>query len=254
VKPRRGIGENSWHSRAERALVAIGAEREGDGGALLHATNQSARRPGAKSPSAIPSRRHVPDWLHSPAPPEARPPRPLAPSAISADTLAAPPPSAALADAARRGILLHQLFERLPGVPPGQRLEAALRWLERSAGLLDPAAREAIAYGACNVLANPDYADLFGPGSLAEAPIAATLPDGRVIAGTVDRLLVDPAQVRVIDFKTGSHVPAGAADVPRPHLAQMAAYAEVLRVIFPGRTVEAALLYTAGPKLLRLAC
>jgi ATP-dependent helicase/nuclease subunit A len=32
----------------------------------------------------------------------------------------------------------------------------------------------------------------------------------------------------------------------------MAAYADALRVIFPGRKVEAALLYTAGPKLVML--
>ena len=48
---------------------------------------------------------------------------------------------------------------------------------------------------------------LFGPGSLGEAPLAATLPDGRVIAGTVDRLLVEDDRVSVIDFKTG-RVPA----------------------------------------------
>ena len=41
------------------------------------------------------------------------------------------------------------------------------------------------------------------PDSLAEAPLAATLPDGRVVAGTVDRLLVEPERVSVIDFKTG---------------------------------------------------
>jgi len=32
----------------------------------------------------------------------------------------------------------------------------------------------------------------------------------------------------------------------------MAAYAEALRVIFPGKTVRAALLYTAGPRLFEL--
>ena len=89
---------------------------------------------------------------------------------------------------------------------------------------------------------------MFGPGSLAEAPLAATLPDGRVIAGTVDRLLVEPNRVSVIDFKTG-RVPSSAAAIPNAHRAQMSAYAEALRVIFPGRTISASLLYTAGPLL-----
>ena len=44
------------------------------------------------------------------------------------------------------------------------------------------------------------------------------------------------------------------AEVPRAHFVQMGAYAEALRVIFPGRKVEAALLYTAGPRLIPLDC
>jgi ATP-dependent helicase/nuclease subunit A len=32
----------------------------------------------------------------------------------------------------------------------------------------------------------------------------------------------------------------------------MQAYAEALRVIFPGRAVRASLLYTAGPKLIEV--
>ncbi len=55
----------------------------------------------------------------------------------------------------------------------------------------------------CGILSDDRFADLFGPGSLGEAPLAATLPDGRVIAGTVDRLLIEDERVSVIDFKTG---------------------------------------------------
>jgi ATP-dependent helicase/nuclease subunit A len=37
-----------------------------------------------------------------------------------------------------------------------------------------------------------------------------------------------------------------------PHLRQMAAYAEALAVIFPGRRIEAKILYTSGPVLHQL--
>jgi ATP-dependent helicase/nuclease subunit A len=76
---------------------------------------------------------------------------------------------------------------------------------------------------------------------------------GYVIAGTVDRLLVEPDRVRVVDFKTGRRVPLGLDEVPVFHLRQMAAYAEALRVVFPGRRVEAALLYTSAPRLFELS-
>ena len=116
----------------------------------------------------------------------------------------------------------------------------------------DAAERSAIASSVCGVLSDPEFAPLFGPGSLGEAPLAATLPDGRVIAGTVDRLLVEDQRVSVIDFKTG-RVPEREDDIPASHRAQMAAYSEALRVIFPGRAVRAALLYTAAPRLFELA-
>jgi ATP-dependent helicase/nuclease subunit A len=92
---------------------------------------------------------------------------------------------------------------------------------------------------------------LFGPGSLAEAPLAATLSDGTVVAGTVDRLLVEPERVSVIDFKTG-RVPASQDAIPASHLAQMRAYSNALRIIFPGRQIRAALLYTSSPRLFDL--
>ena len=73
-----------------------------------------------------------------------------------------------------------------------------------------------------------------------------------VIAGIVDRLLVTDDAVTVIDYKTGRHVPESAAAVAPAYLRQMAAYRDALRVIFPGRRVAAALLYTAAPRLIVL--
>jgi len=127
-----------------------------------------------------------------------------------------------------------------------------MTWLERSAGLSDAAERAALADLVCSILADSRFADLFGPGSLAEAPIAATLPDGRVVAGTVDRLLVEEERISVIDFKTG-RAPGGDLQIPAAHRAQMAAYAEALGVIFPGRTIRSALLYTGTPQLFELS-
>ena len=73
-----------------------------------------------------------------------------------------------------------------------------------------------------------------------------------MIAGTVDRLLIEEGRVSVLDFKTG-RVPSAASAIPAAHLAQMRAYTEALQVIFPAREIRAALLYTAGPQLFDLA-
>ncbi len=183
------------------------------------------------------------------APVEARPPRPLAPSAPGEDDVADPPPSLALRAAAMRGKLLHQLFERLPGVAAAEREALGDAWLQHAAGVDDAALRQALVRDACTIVSNPLYAALFSDAALAEAPIAAVLDDGIVIAGTVDRLLVTDDRILVVDFKTVRKVPVNAAEIPGAHVNQMAAYVAALKVIFPGRAVEAALLYTAGPVL-----
>ena len=248
--------ENCWHLSVERALVSLGAHSEEDPewGQVLRYRGSGTT--GAIKPKAAPlalARPPIPDWARTPAPPEARPPQPLAPSAIVEDSESLPPPSEAVRSAAERGTLIHQLLERLADVDSPERHSTALRWLERSAGLGDPAARLEIADTVCEVLSEPSFSALFGKGSLAEAPLAATLPDGTVVAGTVDRLLVESGRISVIDFKTGK-VPRSHDAIPASHKAQMSAYTGALRVIFPGREVRAALLYTSGPQLFELQC
>ena len=255
VQPATRIADDSWYARTERALAASGVAWAADehwGEVIDYRGPIPERAVRPRAAKTRPSPPELPAWLAQPAPIEARPPRPLSPSALVEDSESAPPPSPAQRAAARRGTLLHSLFERLPGVAPEQRHAAALLWLERSAGVAEPAARDEIASAACAVIADPRFADLFGADSLAEAPIAATLGDGRVVAGTVDRLLVAPEVVRVIDFKSGRSVPDDARSIPPSHRSQMLAYSEALAVIFPGRRIEAALLYTAAPKLIPL--
>jgi ATP-dependent helicase/nuclease subunit A len=239
-----------WHRIVEQAMASLGSPA-GDGHLALRFGSTGAAR-ARKFDKLDLTPAVVPDWARQPAPPEARPPRPLAPSAIAADDESAPPPSEAMRAAALRGTWIHQLLERLPAVEENARGTCADRWLERSAGVDDAALRQDIVTQVCGILADPRFAALFGPGSLAEAPLAATLPDGRVIAGTMDRVLVEQDRVSVIDFKTG-RVPADQAAIPNGHRAQMTAYAQALQVIFPGRRISAALLYTAGPKLFQLA-
>lgn len=239
----------SWYAAADRAMAALGAETvDGErrfGGTATH-------RPVSMAKSAIDSARPdvaLPDWVVAAAPEEARPPRPLAPSSLGPDLVADPPPDADRRAAAERGRLIHSLFERLPAVIPDQRRLAADRWLQSAAGVVDPAVRQDIVDGVCRVLHDPRFADLFGPDALAEAPIAAIVADGFVVSGTVDRLLVTDEVVRVIDFKTGRRAPAELSAIPVYHLRQMSAYVDALGVIFPGRTITASLLYTAGPVL-----
>ncbi|MGB7404595.1 MAG: double-strand break repair helicase AddA [Pacificimonas sp.] len=188
----------------------------------------------------------LPDWVSQTAPPEARPPRPLAPSKPEDDSNLPPPgPGPALKKAALRGRLMHLLFERLPSVAPTEREDRARAWLRLRAEGLDI---DDMVIEVMRVMTDPVTAPLFGSDALAEAPISATVDD-RVVAGTIDVLLVDEEHVRAVDYKTDRNVPETALEIPQRHRNQMSAYRAALEKIFPDRRIETSLLYTAGPAL-----
>lgn len=254
-KEDRSLPELCWHAAVDGVMEAMGLGWQDAGPRWgqkrVHAVNAKAWARRREKPAAAAAAASIPGWATKPAPEEARPPRPLAPSALGEDDVALPPQGGARAAAVERGLLLHALFERLPPVAPARRRAAAAHWLRAQAAALDEAARAAMIDEVLGVLDDPAHAALFGPGSLAEVPLSAVV-DGLVVAGIVDRLLVTGDAVTVVDYKTGRHVPTSAAEVQPAYLRQMAAYRDALGTIFPGRRVEAALLYTAAARLIRL--
>ena len=242
---------NSWYARLQALFLPDEWTADPLWGARLEhgaAPDEVPPRP-AERVAQLP---FLPPWLEVPVAAEPRPPRPLAPSALGEDLAADPPyPPGAGAVAARRGVVLHKLLERLPDVPVAERKAAAQAWLARAAGDFAAPARAEMAAAALAVLETRAWADLFGPAALAEVPIAAAI-GGQVVAGTIDRLLVEGERVRLVDFKTARRPPASLDEVPVGILRQMAAYAAALEATYPGRRIEAALLYTQVPMLLEL--
>lgn len=239
----------SWYAASRAAFDALGIP-EGEGERVFVGSEpQPAAARKAADAVAEETSVELPGWAKNPAPVEARPPRPLAPSSLGDDLVADPPPGPALRAAAERGRLIHALLERLPAVAADRRADAAERWLAGAGGVADSGQRAELVSAALGVLNDARFAELFGPDALAEAPIAAVVAGGHVVSGTADRLLATDDKVLVVDFKTGRRAPDSLDSVPPYHIRQMAAYVAALEVVFPGRQVEAGLLYTAGPVL-----
>jgi ATP-dependent helicase/nuclease subunit A len=199
----------------------------------------------------------LPGWTQTPPPPEAVPPRPLAPSRPSGEE---PPVRSPLgADEGRRfkrGRLVHRLLQSLPDLAPGARAAAAARFLASPAHDLDAEQRAEIAAVTLAVLDDPALAALFGPGSRAEVPIVGLIDsaDGpQAVSGQVDRLLVAEDSVLVVDYKSNRPAPATEAEVAPVYLRQMATYHTVLSEIYPDHRIDCALLWTDGPRLMQLS-
>ena len=199
----------------------------------------------------------LPAWAAGQAAPEPKTARYAAPSRIEdeADSRApAPSPLAKVAGLGRyrRGEVIHRLLQILPDIAPSERRAAGGRLLAAERDLTDDQRAE-MAAAAFGVLEDDRFAAVFGPGSRAEVALAGTspaLPKGLAISGRVDRLVVTDDQVLVVDYKTNRPAPARIENADPAYLAQMAVYVAVLREVFPDRRVEAALVWTDGPKLM----
>jgi ATP-dependent helicase/nuclease subunit A len=106
------------------------------------------------------------------------------------------------------------------------------------------------------ILADPDLAPLFGPQSLAEVPVVATLrgPDGRteVVTGQIDRLLVRERDCVILDYKSNRPAPMQASQVASAYLRQLAAYKAAIAAVYPGKSIACKILWTAGPTLMAI--
>jgi ATP-dependent helicase/nuclease subunit A len=151
----------------------------------------------------------------------------------------------------RRGRLVHALLQHLPDHPAASRDDVARRFLARPGHGLDDTEQAAVHAEVSTLLDAPLVAAALGPGSLAEAPLAGRV-GGRLIAGQVDRLLVEPDRVLVLDYKTNRPPPIDVAAVAPLYLRQMAAYRALLRAAFAGRRVECALVWTYGARVMAL--
>ena len=200
----------------------------------------------------------LPAWLMSgPAREDAD--RRLAPSRLGTEDAApAPSPLATTAGPGaplgrfRRGDLIHRLLERLPEIDPAERVSAAVRMLSRERDLTDEHRTEMIA-AAFSLLNDARFAPVFGPGSRAEVALSGTAPDlppGVAVSGRIDRLVITPERVLVVDYKTNRPAPDRIEDADPAYVLQLAVYVAVLRRLYPDRPVEAALVWTDGPKLM----
>jgi ATP-dependent helicase/nuclease subunit A len=245
---------DSWFAMMEGAMRALGHDWEEDarwGQVMRHVGKDgiAAAPPATSDQSAKdePAPLDPPPWLFAPAPQEQRPPRPLVPSRLEDDDYGDAPPSLAMQAAATRGKLLHALFERITDEAS---LDAAAKWLDIT--VRDSAIDKRQIFDAVTaVVRNPDWSDFFKAGARSEVPLAALVGE-TVITGRIDRMIVEPGRVRIIDFKTGRSVPDDAQGVITPYLRQMAHYVAALETIFPDCEVEASLLFTHAPRLIRL--
>jgi ATP-dependent helicase/nuclease subunit A len=200
----------------------------------------------------------LPLWLRTPAPPEAAADlllRPSDPAEDEGPRVRTGEAQQARSRALQRGTLVHRLLQSLPDVAPERRHAAALTYLARNAGGWTDDERGALAQQLMALIADPRFQAVFSVGSRAEVSIVGRLdrPGRPLISGQIDRLVVTPSEVLIVDYKTNHAPPGRAAEAPAGYVRQLALYRAVLQKLYPRLPVRAALLWTETPELMEIS-
>lgn len=269
---KRQPGPMTWHAIVTAALAGAPeseALTEPSTGQAVHrfrvtpprAVAETTEPPEAEAERDAPA---LPPGLAVPLPPTPALPRPLAPSGASVlideERQAVISGKSPVLDAGgepvfaiARGLAVHRLLQMLPTLPSGERHAAGERYLARIGGAWPDGERESALASVERLLGDARFEPIFVEGSRAEVSLMGTLMvkgRERAVSGQIDRLAVTADKVLIADFKTNRPAPSSLAEVPPAYIVQLALYRALLQPIYPGREVEAALIFTETPLLI----
>jgi ATP-dependent helicase/nuclease subunit A len=262
---RNSVRENSWYDLVKRGLansdLAFQEIPAGDG------VVKSYRRAEDGTPETdialdVAAVKHpsLPAWLHTPAPSGQIIDRMLRPSDPAEDEghrIRTGESVEMRARALQRGTLVHRLLQSLPDIASARRRDAALGYLARNANDWTDGDREALAERVLALIEDARFAALFAPGSRAEVGIVGRLDRAErppaLVSGQIDRLVVTPDEVLIVDYKTNHAPPRNLAEAPAAYVRQLALYRAVLKKLYPQLPVRAALLWTETPELMEIS-
>ncbi|MBU4531743.1 MAG: double-strand break repair helicase AddA [Hoeflea sp.] len=275
----REVKTPTWHSLAAAGIAAAAADQ---GYSVTDAVHDFGGEPfeirrlcrsGAENQSATetikPKQDTNPadvalDVATAPLPKPRRLPRPLAPSGVSAvledsGGIASRSPfadtGAGSAAALERGTMMHRLLQALPSVPAEDRRAMLSRYLARALPADQAVAAAGIEAQVLAVLEDPRFSPIFEADGEAEVSVMGPLRIGgeeRAVSGRIDRVALDGDRLLIVDYKTGL-APGPGEQPPAGHVSQLAIYRALLAPLYPGRQIDAALVYLSGPNLVEIA-
>jgi ATP-dependent helicase/nuclease subunit A len=248
------VRKNSWYDLIDKGLAGSGLDKQvvetPYGKVTRFARAEDVAALGVPAASVV-EQIMLPDWLRTMAPRETIDDdlvRPSGQGAGDGRTVRAGESVQSRALALQRGTLVHRLLQSLPDLAVERRREAALGFLARNASDWAEADRAALADKVLALIGDHRFAEVFAAGSRPEVAIVGRLErpgwPPALVSGQIDRLVVRPDEVLIVDFKTNQAAPGNAAEAPTAYVRQLALYRAVLARLYPQRVIRAALLWT----------
>ncbi len=244
------IKPTSWFSLCEKMLVEGGYPAD----KIYRITTDEGFEKEKKNEQIISAvMPEMENWMNTDAPDENAASKPYTPSNLTEDK-DEPDSVSPLQDAGnfyRRGTIIHKLLQFLPQ-NTGDKEQTIDIFLQKNAHDFSKEQCAKIKSEVMALLNNPEFTDLFGEKAQAEVPIVGEV-DGIMISAQLDKLLVLPDKVMIVDFKTNQPPAKDVASTSPNYIRQLGLYAKLLQRIYPNLPVETYILWTNEARLMRVA-
>ncbi len=242
------IDSKTWYAAVSSGFDRLESVIETDNGDRIYRLTERQTQAEPFPPKKVPE---LPSWIRQKAMPEIENLKSFSPSRQDIDDQPVYSPLAQLQEHRfKRGNATHKLLQILPDILPEKQEHAARAYLENERLGFSAELQESIINETMRILRDPVFAPVFGPGSFAEVPVTGKLPDGRLINGQIDRLIVTDTEILIVDYKTNRPSPAEISSIPQSYRNQLKAYAAALSSIYPDHEIICALLWTDKPLLM----
>ena len=149
----------------------------------------------------------------------------------------------------RRGTVIHKLLQYIGALDEEYREKASQEFLRKHLADFSDSDRQQIVHEVLALCQR--FPELFSDHSKAEVPIIGEV-DGLIISAKVDRLIVLPDKVLIVDYKTNRPAAKTLDEVPQIYFTQLRSYKELVQRIYPHKLVETYLLWTNTCNLMKV--
>ncbi|MDI9313617.1 MAG: UvrD-helicase domain-containing protein [Hydrotalea sp.] len=170
-------------------------------------------------------------------------------------------------DATQKGLAVHRLLQLLTTIDKEQWQAATTKTIAKEFPAMANQQEELLAEvaGVLNHGAGldqrgtpnlpDDWRDIFMPtadGKLFLEQEVMGMVAGAPRVGRLDRMLITPREVKILDYKTSAAAITTIAQVPASYKKQMMEYRALLQLVYPQKKIRTALLFTNGLRLIEI--
>ena len=240
------IKEGSWYEAIAAAMRTCDAVAVADV-LTLHDVTSPSIEPSA--PPVTKVSKGLPAWATAHAMPERAMAATLSPSGLKPDA-AVPYAIASSADARVRGVRMHRVLELMRADADAASIARRVRYVAHD---WDEAKQRAMATQIEALFTQHPW--LLGHKRMVEVNVCGAIDHQGVsipVAGQIDLLIETPDEIIILDYKTGSHVPASESEVSLNYVLQLKMYQALIRQIYLALPVRCAIVWTHDARLMWL--